>query len=366
MEARWTPMRWPDAWRDPALLDLLKGSAIDTLLIGPDDALAAVRDKARKQGLQVETPPTVSVIKGEWPGVKMTRGRDAGAGPTGVPWVNSNGWAIRLEMVRHPGHTVWVDAPPAADSFIIPDSYLVAIADSAAYGGRWIVSLDAPLAKSLAEGKPDAQGPWQRILDTTAFFAARKAWSEHQAIANIGVLSDFAGPNEFFGQELLNLLARAGAQARAVLPGGSFDGLRMILYPDAAPPAPALRAQIGRFVKEGGLLMTTEKRPADDPYAWANDAVIQLSHRYDLVRFWNSGATGAFLATDGKKTVAHLLFYFMRGPDQSSVRVAGNFHTAQASTIEHPVLEKLETIPQKGGIEVHLPQVSEYVALQLA
>jgi hypothetical protein len=67
-------MRWPEAWRDPALLDLLKGSAIDTLLIGPGEALGAVRERARKQGLQIDTPPGVSIAKGEWPGA--TRGPD--------------------------------------------------------------------------------------------------------------------------------------------------------------------------------------------------------------------------------------------------------------------------------------------------
>jgi len=358
-------MRWPEAWRDPALLDLLKGSAIDTLLIGPGEALGAVRERARKQGLQIDTPPGVSIAKGEWPGVKMARGRDAGAGPTGVPWVNSNGWAIRLAMVQKPDHTVWIDAPPAADSFITPDSYLIAIADSAAYGGRWILSLDAPLAQSLAEGKPDAQRPWKRIVETATFFAERKDWSDYQPVANMGVLSDFAGPNEFFGQELLNLLARAGAQARAILPGGSFDGIRLLIYPDAAPASAALRAQIDKFTKSGGLLMTSEKRPTDDPYIWANDAVVQLSHRNDLVRFWNSGATGSYVSTNGKQTIAHLLFYSMRGPDSASVWVAGNYRSAQAATIEHPTIEKLGFENKKGGMEVHLPQVSQYVALQL-
>jgi hypothetical protein len=357
-------MRWPDAWRDPALLDLLKGTAIDTLLIGPGEPLAAVREQARKQGLQIETPPGVSMVKGEWPGVKM--GRSGGeAGPTGVPWVNSNGWAVRLAMAQNPDKTVWIDAPPVAGSFVSADSYLIAIADSAAYGGRWILSLDAPLAQSLAEAKPDAQRPWKRIVETASFFAARKQWSEYRPVANMGVLSDFTGPHEFFGQELLNLLARAGAQARAILPGGSFDGIRLLICPDSTPRSAALRAQIDKFTKSGGLLMTSEKRPADDPYLWANDAVVQLSHRNDLVRFWNSGATGSYVSTNGKETIAHLLFYSMRGPDAASVWVAGNYRSARAATVEHPAIEKLEAETKKGGMEVHLPQVSQYVALQL-
>jgi hypothetical protein len=367
MEAQWTPMRWPDTWKDPALLDLLKGTAVDSLLIGPGEELGSVRVRARNEGYQLSAPSGVAVIKGEWPGVKMSRGRDAGAGPTGVPWVNSNGWAVRLAMALQPQITVWVDAPPEAGTFIIPDSYLIAIADSAAYGGRWILSLDSALAASLAAGKPDAQKPWKRILQTAAFFAARKPWSAYTPVANIGVVSDFTGPNEFFSHELLNLLGRAGAHARPVPPGGSFEGLRAIIYPDAAPPSAALSSRIDAFVKAGGLLMSSQQRPLDDPYVWANDAVVMVSHRHDLVRFWNSGATGSFLAASpqGGKTLAHLLFYSMRGPDSATVRVAGRFRTAKAVTVEQPAVAKVETLQQNGGIEVHLPQVSQYVALEL-
>jgi PPE-repeat protein len=270
-------------------------------------------------------------------------------------------------MALQPRTTVWVDAPPEAGSFIVPDSYLIAIADAAAYGGRWIVSLDGALASSLAAGKPDADKPWKRILQTAAFFAARKPWSEYAPAANIGVVSDFTGANEFFSHELLNLLARAGAHARPVPAGGSFEGLRAIIYPDAASPSAALRGRIEAFVKAGGLLMTSEKRPLDDPYLWANDAVVMVSHRYDLVRFWNSGATGSFVATSpqGGKTIVHLLFYSMRGPDSASVRVAGRFRTAKAATVEQPAVANVECVPQEGGIEVHLPPVSQYVALEL-
>jgi hypothetical protein len=365
MEARWTPMRWPDTWHDPALLDLLKGTAVDTLLIGPGEALERVRVRARESGYAVAAPPGVATIKGEWPGVKMARGRE-GAGPTGVPWVNSNGWAIRLALALHPDQAVWVDAPPAAGALITPDSYLVAVADAASHGGRWIISLDAALAASLASGKSDAQKPWKRILETAAFFAQRKAWSAYAPVANIGVVSDFAGDNEFFSHELLNLLARAGAHAKPVPPGSPFEGLRALIYPDAAPPSATLRGRIEKFVKSGGLLMSSQTRKLDDPYVWANDAVVMVSHRYDLVRFWNSGATGSFVSasTDGKKTIAHLLFYSTRGPDSATVRVAGRYRSASAATVEQPIT-KLEIVPQNGAIEVHLPPVSQYVALEL-
>ena len=52
MTAPWTPMRWPDGWRDAGLLDLLRGTAIDHLLIGKGPELSAVRSRAERDGLR--------------------------------------------------------------------------------------------------------------------------------------------------------------------------------------------------------------------------------------------------------------------------------------------------------------------------
>src|SRR5271157_299102 len=407
MTAPWTPMRWPDAWKDPRMLDLLKGTAIDHLVIGMGAELSAVRSRAAQGGLHVSAPGAppvgVEIVKGEWPGVKMERaGGGAGAGPTGNPWVDSNGWAIRLAAALHPESAVWVDAAPAGNAFITAGSYLIAVADSAAYGGRWIVSLDNSLATSLAAGKSDALATWKRLAAAAGFFAAHKAWPAYAPMAVVGVVSGFTGENEFFSQELLNLLARAGQHCRILPKGGITDAslvsLRAAIYADADPPAPALRQRILAFVEAGGMLIAP---PAwgevpgtpihnggnprysmralgkgkvavavagrDDPYLWANESIVMVSHRYDLVRFWNSGAAGSFctVAPDGRQAVAHLLFYAYRGPDSATVRIAGVYRAVRAYTADNPAATKVEWAPQTGAVEIHLPPVPQYVALEL-
>src|ERR1035437_10040817 len=116
MNAEWTPMRWPGSWKSPSAVEVLKGTPINGLLGDKDGGLAPVIEEAKRAGLQVAevaSPPAgVAVIPGEWPGVPMSRGGGASAGPTGVPWVNSNSWKIRLEAARRPGANIWVDAPP--------------------------------------------------------------------------------------------------------------------------------------------------------------------------------------------------------------------------------------------------------------
>ena len=407
----WTPMRWPDAWTDPAALDLLKGTAIDYLLIAKNSELAAVRTRAQQLGIHVTeldiAPAGVQIVKGAWPGVQMGRGGGGGgggasAGPTGVPWVDSNGWSIRLNNTLHPGTAVWINAPPAEKAYITADSYLIAIADSASYGGRWIVALDAPLAEGLASKKAESLATWQKVTAAAGFFAAHKGWSEYTPMAVAGVVSDFAGDNEFFSNELLNLMGRAGLHYR-ILPkdkisAASFESLRAVSYTDETPPSAALRNQILAYVQAGGMLIASPKwgaiagtpvagvpRPgfsvrnlgkgkialseADpvDPYTWAADAALLVSHRYDLVRFWNSGAACSYctLAPGKKQAVVHLLFYAARGPDSATVRIAGSYRAARASTVDNPKVADLVMVPQGDGVEVHLPKVSQYVALEL-
>ena len=401
-----TPMRWPASWKDAALLELLKGSCVDCLLADAS-SIAALESPAKAAGIAVIDPAAgrsgVAIAKGAWPGVRMARGagNSAGAGPTGVPWVDSNGWLTRLTAAMHSGSAVWVDAPPQAGPRIAFGSYLVALADTAAYGGRWIISLDDQLAANLAAKRSDALDTWKHITAAAAFFHERRQWAQWAPEALVGVVSDFTGKNEFLGQELLNLLDRAGVHFRIVSKGqaaaADFKGLRSVIYADEEPPAAALRRDILAFVDAGGLLITAPVwgvvagKPAaaehprfqqtavgkgaiaravaapDDPYELANDAAVLVSHRYDLVRCWNSGAFASHftVAPDRKKAVVHLLFYANRGPDAASVRIAGRWRSATYSTVEQPAASAVEMEAQKDAVEVHLPRVSQYVAVQL-
>jgi hypothetical protein len=61
-----------------------------------------------------------------------------------------------------------------------------------------------------------------------------------------------------------------------------------------------------------------------------------------------------------------LLFYANRGPDIATVRIAGPYRKVKASMVDTPEIAGVRAEAQKDGVEVYLPQVSQYVALELS
>ena len=102
----------------------------------------------------------VALSTAEWPRIptqwrKRTGERSPGsdAGPTGAPWVDSNGWKCLLAAAKAPGKTIWTLAEPPEDvTGYRPPHYALAVADSAVYGGQWVVAFDAETRKALASG----------------------------------------------------------------------------------------------------------------------------------------------------------------------------------------------------------------------
>jgi hypothetical protein len=404
-----TPIRWPSAWKDPSCLDLLKGTSINCLVSDAHSDFELLRERSRQIGREVvdlkSLPQDVTLVEGEWPGVKLTQSSDqdsVSAGPTGAPWVDSNGWRVRLAAALHPGMDIWVDAPPKTPG-TPPESYVMAVVDAATYGGRWIITLDDQLAANLSAKKPEALATWKEIATAADFFPAHKDWLAFQPQAIVGIVSDFSGQNEFMSNELLNLVARTNQPYRVIVSNkvstSSFTDLRAVLYADAEPPGPELRRQILGFVQGGGMLITgpawgdlpgapvegyeyegyterafgkgklaVSKADFSDPYLVANDSMVLISHRYDLVRFWNSGAFGSYyaVAPDHHRATLQMLFYAAEWPSgNASVWVSGTYRHAELWTLDRAGTRGLEVELQKDGLELHLPPISQYAAIEL-
>lgn len=393
-------MRWPAVWRSASLVELLKGSGIDCLL----DSRPEIADAASQAEIRViphnELPRDVIQIQGLWPGIRSMRFGAigaAGTGPTGEPWINSNAWPVRLAAARNPAKTVWVHTVPAKTG-ISAQPYIMAIADAALGGGRWVIALEDELAAGIANGAPECLNVWRRIAAVSSFFSAHRAWSGFQPEAVLGVLSGFSTSAE---EEVLNLITRSGQQYRVLpkdAPGGpDLAGLRAVVYADPEPPSATDRAAVLKFVADGGMLIagpqwgSTEgsakgsadhprflrltlgkgsfaiaKAPLADPYLLASDCGILVSHRYDLLRFWNGGALQAYYSRGlDSRSLLQVLFYATQPATDTSLWIAGNHRSARLWTLERPDPVVLPIEPVRDGIELNLPGAMRYAAIEL-
>jgi hypothetical protein len=315
--------------------------------------------------------------------------------------VDSNGWRIRLARLRNPGKTVWVETdPPKADEFVAATTYLVGMADAAAHGGRWVLSFDARFGQAVTVREPAALADWKRVAAAAAFFRRHADWADLPARAALAIVSDFAGENEFLSHEILNLAARQQLPYRLVDKTrfqGLSAGLKAVLYCDAKPPAAAVGLAIARFVEAGGLLITgpamgkvldpplpespsprytlykvaqgriAATKEMDDPYLAAADAQVLLSHRNDVVRLWNGGSLGCYPTGDAKRSVVHLVNYSGQpGTDAVSVWIEGRFQSGLLHSFEFAEPKKLRIVPQRGGVELHLPPIAIYGAVEVS
>ena len=381
----------------------MRNSPVNCLWQDPN---AHLQGEAQRLGLTVlDAPlPGIRVVKGEWPAVRLGQGRSGTSGPTGNFWIDSNGWQVRLAGARAPGQPVWVQtefaAEPSPEKRVFTfTSYLLALADAAAHGARWVIHLDPDLCRSLGAGDARALETWKKLMDAARFFDRHRAWGEGESIGVLGVLSDFAGDNEFGGGELLNLAARLHQPYRILLKSNvpPFAGFRAIIYPDAEPVKPELRRKLVEFVHSGGLLIggklcgIDEGTPSEewhrnyeirrlgrgriaigelqDLYETVADMQVLLSHRYDQVRFWNCSSFGSYFTAGpgGKGALLQIVNYAGRpGADRASVRISGPFREARIQRLEDAAPQPLEAVQQKGALELHLPPIAVYAAIELA
>lgn len=397
------PFAWPRDWKDAALLDLLPGTSFNCLLIPKE--LNAVRDAARRRGLAVfeAPPPEVNAIGGVWPGIRMSeRGRrdEAESGPTGAPWIDSSGWQVLLARARSP-KPVWVTCGPDAGAQPPAEqNYLLAVADAAAAGGRWVAALHPAHAAALAGRAPDAIALWKALAAAAAFFEQRKHWRDWPPAGPLAVISDFAGDNEFLATEVLNLAARRNLLYRVIDKSSApakLPPVRAVLYCDKEPPAAPLKASLEAFVQGGGLLVAPAAAakafggppvespvpgyhvrsagkgrvaaPGEewsDPFLLAADTHILMSRRHDPVRVFNATSLGVHYSRQGPAALVQLVNFTRRAAARDvTLSVTGRWQTAKFSSLEQPAALPLQPVPAGRNVEFHLPRFALYAAVEL-
>jgi hypothetical protein len=350
--------------------------------------------------------PVLAVTDALWPRVQAARGSDMVGGPTGLPWVESNGAFLTIARVLAPAKTVWLALELPKDTQILTaEAYMVALADSAVYGGRWVITLDDKLRGGLAASSAEAIAAWKKITRTLAFFEQRQEITTYPPGGLLGVISNFAGPDRELGEEVLNLLPRRRLPFRAIAKSqalnASFSGLDAVYYVDREPPDPRLRQKLIAFAKGGGVLFVPaqwpnpEGSPANaepyfvfnlralgqgrvavakgeylDPDEVASDIHAIMSHRRDLLRLFNATAVNCSykVVPGGSQAVVQLLNYTGRPSQPAALwMMKGRYRSARFTSPETASPITLELTPREnGGVEMNLPSMPVCGVIELA
>lgn len=415
------PFRWPRSWDQASHLNLLARSPINCLVV--DAGAGPVADAARAAGKTVlaeaslggaalskinwaAAGPRVVLNDLFWPRMRLAqRGTadDADAGPTGAPWIDSNSWVARLAAVRAPGASLWLDfAPDPKEPPPEQAGYITAIADTAAASARWIVTLDETLAKAVAAGNVEAVKKWSGIVSALTFFEERRQWARWDPWGPVGVLSSFAGDDEYMGHEVLNLAARRNLLYRVLdrkMPATQrLEGLRAVLYVDTEAPEPALVAKLRTFAEAGGLLIAplaagklfpagkpltcavdgyalrsvgkgriaAATREWDDPYFLAADVHSLVSRKNDPVRVFNGRSLWLHYSVAPKQAAAllQLVSFSSRMNQTVSLAPAQPWRSAAFYSVGAAEPKTLNAVDVDGRPEFHLPPFSWYAALE--
>jgi hypothetical protein len=374
----------------------------DNPVAGNVKTISAVRAADASSGAGTQ----VAISDASWPRIPTqwrTRSgeRSAGteAGPTGAPWVEANGWRCALAAAKAPGRDIWVIAEPPEDVVgYRPPHYALAVADSAAYGASWIIAFDADTRSALAEG--GGKDSWKAVCDAVQFFRAHKSWSEQPDVARLGIVSDFAGPNRFLGQEILNLAARRYLPYRVIdlarLTDASLNGLNTALWGGQKAPEASVKAILAKFVDNGGQLIIPASgsslvsgnptgnfenrfyyypqgkgkialatKPWSDPWLLAADTHLLLGRKQDVIRTFNAGSCNVRYTRGPNSAVAQVVNYTARPFGYpATLYVAHPYRTARWWTLSGIDNQPLELKEKGGGVEVYLPEFVSYAAIE--
>lgn len=438
--ADWVPARWQ--WSEAASLDLLAGSPINCLLLrnySPElvarasergvvtlavltpggDAAAQARQalSAKLNGIVLEgdftagdvsavrtaagtSPvieltsrahmalgtgaPIVGTFQGVWPGVAAQEEGHSKSGPTGSTWIDTNTGFIRA--VRAWGDAqLWIANRPPEHTVVTSQRYLQVIADAAASGARWVVSLDSDLAARLAKRDADAMRDWQRMGAMTAYFEHHPEWRAMHEFGKLAVVQDPAKGGLLSGG-ILDMIAVKHTPVRPIprehLTPQSLEGATMAVNVDAAALTPEQKEVLRSFTRGGGMLLTgppgwKDETPRGDRITldqaeldrlndiW-RDVNSMVGRRNLGVRLFNvsSMLSNVLVTADGKGEVVHLVNYSDYPVENVTLHYLGDYKHATLLTPEG-VEKKLEVYQAEEGWGVDIDKVSVCATIRL-
>lgn len=307
------PARWPSG--DPASLELLKDTPVNCVLVeegawrpqfvaaaqgagvrvlgvigeGADAQAAAGRAKAAGlaglviegsfsgevvSAVEAELPVIVlpgradlrldagragviGTTQGAWPGIRVEAEGSASAGPTGGPWVNTNSGFLRFVRAAS-GAAVWMANRPPEGEVLRVERYVMAVADAAVAGGRWVVSLDPDFSKRLMAREARAVADWRRLMAHVRFFEEHREWADLPPAGALAVLQD-AESGALISGGLLDMIGARHTPARPVatrhLSKERLGGTRVLVNIEPGSVPEGARGVLAEYEAAGNVVI---------------------------------------------------------------------------------------------------------------
>jgi hypothetical protein len=309
--------------------------------------------------------------------------------PSSEPWIESNIWLVRSFAVASPSRPVWISSQLENASDV---DYERAVADAAAAGGRWIVSLDDTLRAKLRARDASALEAWRRLSIYLRFAETHAAWRALAPYGSVGIVLDPASMKQDLADEYLNLAVRRQVPyrlvVRAELNAAAVAKFRALVATELDPPSAAERKLLQDFAENGGLVIAgpswggspkTEpfaEVPAGkgrvvvyndpDPEAVARDLKELLSDDDLGVVPFNvpSIITFASGGAPGKPLLVQLVNYSDHAAEAITLRLSGKFRSARLETPEGAPAN-LPLRDAEGNTEVAIPKLLLWGAVSL-
>jgi hypothetical protein len=327
------------------------------------------------------TPSPIVALAGVPPRARNLSEMGIRSAPSSEPWIESNIWRVRSFGLAPRSRPVWVSSQFEYPSAI---DYTRAVADAAAAGGRWIVSLDDALRVKLRAQDASALETWRRLSSYLKFAESHAAWRALAPYGNVGIILDAASTKQELADEYLNLAARRQVPYRLVvrsaLNATALAKFRALVATELDPPSAAERKLLQDFAENGGLLIEGPSWGAapktasfaeikagkgrvvvykdPDPEAVARDLKELLSDGDLGVVPFNVPSVITFASGGGagEPLVVQLLNYFDHPVEMVTLRVAGKFRSARLETPESAAVD-LPLRDAEGRTEVTIPKL---------
>jgi len=333
-------------------------------------------------------PAPIVVVSGVDPSGRNLSEMGIRGAPSSEPWIESNIWLVRSFGLASPVPPVWISSQLENTS---PIEYARAVADAAAAGGRWIVSLDDALRVKLRARDASALETWRRLSSYLKFAETHGAWRALAPYGNVGIVLDPVGRKQDV-DEYLNLATRRQVPYRLVsrsgLNAGAVANFRALVVTEFDPPSSAERKLLQDFAQNGGLLMAGPSwggAPKTEPFAEirvgkgrvvvykdpdpetvARDLKELLSDDDLGVVPFNVPSVITFASGGGSRQplLVQLLNYFDHPVEMITLRVAGKFGSARLETPDGVPVD-LPLRDAEGRTEVTIPKLLLWGAVSM-